>query len=57
MKEKYDKFMEDMNLREEAWAYEKASDKVRKGAGEVVTLDPAEAAQYIVDKFKEKHVI
>ena len=35
----------------------KASDKVRKGAGEVVTLDPAEAAQYIVDKFKEKHVI
>ena len=24
MKEKYDKFMEDMNLREEAWAYEKA---------------------------------
>ena len=35
----------------------KASDKVRKGSGEVVTLDPAEAAQYIVDKFKEKHVI
>ncbi len=35
----------------------KASDKVRKGAGEVVTLDPAEAAAYIVDKFKEKHVI
>ena len=26
----------------------KASDKVRKGAGEVGTLDPAEAAQYIV---------
>ena len=24
MKRKYDKFMEDMNLREEAWAYEKA---------------------------------
>ena len=35
----------------------KASDKVRKGAGEVVTLDPADAAKYIVDKFKEKHVI
>lgn len=35
----------------------RASDKVRKGAGEVVTLDPTEAAQYIVDKFKEKHVI
>ena len=29
MKEKYDKFMEDMNLREEAWAYEKAEfDKI-----------------------------
>ena len=24
MKRKYDRFMEDMNLREEAWAYEKA---------------------------------
>ena len=24
MKNKYDKFMEDMNLREEAWVYEKA---------------------------------
>ena len=24
MKRKYDQFMEDMNLREEAWAYEKA---------------------------------
>ena len=35
----------------------KASDKVRKGAGEVVTLDPTEAATYIVDKLKEKHVI
>lgn len=35
----------------------KASDKVRKGAGEVVTLDPTEAAAYIVDKLKEKHVI
>ncbi|MDE7297858.1 MAG: electron transfer flavoprotein subunit beta/FixA family protein [Lachnospiraceae bacterium] len=35
----------------------KASDKVRKGSGEVVTLDPAEAADYIVGKLKEKHVI
>ena len=35
----------------------KASDKVRKVAGEKVTLDPTEAAAYIVDKFKEKHVI
>ena len=35
----------------------KASDKVRKGAGEKVTLDPAEAVDYIVGKLKEKHVI
>ncbi len=35
----------------------KASDKVRKGAGEKVTLDPAESVEYIVGKLKEKHVI
>lgn len=36
----------------------KASDKVRKGAGEVVTPDsPKEAAEYILDKLVEKHVI
>lgn len=36
----------------------KASDKVRKGAGEVVTPDsPKEAAEYILDKLLEKHVI
>ena len=35
----------------------KASDKVRKGAGEKVTLDPTEAVDYIVDKLKVKHVI
>ncbi len=35
----------------------KASDKVRKGSGEVVTLDPAEAASYITGKLTEKHVI
>ena len=35
----------------------KASDKVRKGAGEKVTLDPAEAVDYIVNKLKDKHVI
>ena len=35
----------------------RASDKVRKGAGEKVTLDPAEAVDYIVDKLKTKHVI
>ncbi len=35
----------------------KASDKVRKGAGEKVTLDPTEAVEYLIGKFKEKHVI
>ena len=35
----------------------KASDKVRKGAGEKVTLDPAESVDYIIGKLKEKHVI
>ncbi len=35
----------------------KASDKVRKGAGEKVALDPTEAVDYIVGKLKEKHVI
>lgn len=35
----------------------KASDKVRKGAGEKVTLDTAESVEYIIGKLKEKHVI
>ena len=35
----------------------KASDKVRKGAGEKVVLDPDESVSYIVDKLKVKHVI
>ena len=35
----------------------KASDKVRKGSGEKVTLDPSEAVDYIVGKLKDKHVI
>ena len=36
----------------------KASDKVRKGAGEKVTPDsPDEAVSYIMDKLKVKHVI
>ena len=35
----------------------RASDKVRKGAGEKVALDPTEAVNYIVDKLKTKHVI
>ena len=35
----------------------KASDKVRKGAGEKVTLDPDEAVAYLMSKFDEKHII
>lgn len=35
----------------------RASDKVRKGAGQKVTLDAEEAAQYITDKLLEKHII
>ena len=35
----------------------KASNKVRKGAGEKVTLDSAEAVDYILGKLKEKHVV
>ena len=36
----------------------KASDKVRKGAGEkVVPESPEDAVAYIVGKFKEKHIV
>ena len=35
----------------------KASDKVRKGAGEKVNLDATESVAYIMGKLKEKHVI
>ncbi len=35
----------------------KASDKVRKGAGEKVNLDAAESVNYIMSKLTEKHVI
>lgn len=36
----------------------KASDKVRKGAGEKVSLDtPQESADYIIAKLEEKHII
>ena len=35
----------------------KASDKVRKGAGEKVALDPTESVNYIMSKLTEKHVI
>ena len=36
----------------------KASDKVRKGAGEKVALDtPQESADYIISKLEETHII
>ena len=35
----------------------KASDKVRKGTGEKVTLDTDKSVAYIIDKLKTKHVI
>ncbi len=35
----------------------KASDKVRKGKGEKVTLDSTAASAYIVEKLQEKHII
>lgn len=35
----------------------KASDKVRKGAGEKVALDPKEAVAYLMGKLDEKHAI
>jgi len=35
----------------------KASDKVRKGAGEVVTLEPEEAVAYLMGKLTDKHII
>ncbi len=35
----------------------KASDKVPKGAGEKVNLDPAEAVAFLMGKFEEKHIV
>jgi electron transfer flavoprotein beta subunit len=48
---------EDMGLAGSPTKIAKASDKVRKGAGEKVVLDPTESVAYIVGKLKEKHVI
>ena len=47
----------DLGLKGSPTKIAKASDKVRKGAGEKVALDPAESVTYIMDKLKEKHVI
>ena len=35
----------------------KASDKVRKGAGEVVNMDIHESVDYIMNKLRERHII
>ena len=48
---------EDMGLAGSPTKIAKASDKVRKGAGEKVTLDASESVTYIMGKLKEKHVI
>ena len=47
----------DLGLKGSPTKIAKASDKVRKGAGEKVTLDPKESVEYLVGKLKEKHII
>lgn len=47
----------DLGLKGSPTKIAKASDKVRKGAGEKVTLDPTESVDYIMSKLKEKHII
>ena len=48
----------DLGLKGSPTKIAKASDKVRKGAGEKVAPDsPEDAVAYIVGKFKEKHII
>ena len=48
---------ENLGLKGSPTKIARASDKVRKGAGEVVTLDPKESVDYIMSKLTEKHVI
>lgn len=47
----------DLGLKGSPTKIAKASDKVRKGAGEKVVLDAAESVTYLMGKLKEKHVI
>ena len=47
----------DLGLKGSPTKIAKASDKVRKGAGEKVALDTEEAVAYLIGKFKEKHII
>ena len=46
----------DLGLKGSPTQIAKASDKVRKGAGEKVTLDATESVDYIMGKLKEKQV-
>lgn len=48
---------ENLGLKGSPTKIAKASDKVRKGAGEKVTLDPMESVNYIMSKLEEKHII
>lgn len=47
----------DLGLKGSPTKIAKASDKVRKGAGEQVNLDPEASVGYILEKLKENHVI
>ncbi|SER74253.1 electron transfer flavoprotein subunit beta/FixA family protein [Lachnobacterium bovis] len=47
----------DLGLKGSPTKIAKASDKVRKGAGEKVNLDAKESVEYLVGKLKEKHII
>ncbi len=47
----------DLGLKGSPTQIAKASDKVRKGKGEKMTLDSTDAAAYIVEKLQEKHII
>lgn len=47
----------DLGLKGSPTKIAKASDKVRKGAGEKVALDPSESVAYLMGKLKETHVI
>ena len=48
--------MRNMGLAGSPTKIAKASDKVRKGAGEKITLDTEEAVSYLLGKMTEKHV-
>ncbi|MCI6019897.1 MAG: electron transfer flavoprotein subunit beta/FixA family protein [Clostridiales bacterium] len=48
---------ENMGLKGSPTQIARASDKVRKGAGEQVNLDPEESVNYIMSKLTEKHII